>query len=389
MVLTACLLLQLSAVCSKEAQCHPGMAGEAPRLCEETGGGVVPQCMQQGAAQTCSRACTLLGCTMCSHPPWFLQEEYSDITTLEQRLQQVARTFVSSKNNRQQQAQQQQRPASEGPPGSQGGSAPSASTAAPSVLLQQQQGQQLFPGQVPGGLQRNAMMNGLGGPGSLMPGAGMPYQMASAALVANGMSGLGSRAMPGVGPQAQPLMSSPALGQPGIDPGMGLIGMSPLQQQAAALRSQAASPASVMGNGKPLPAGVLRGSAARDQATGPQSSLGGSTVSCLHCAGRSAAILGSTGCMGHHMCNVRATLGLHKLRSTHLGWSDVLHLCLASHETHAIHHTSYAWLIASFIGMQAVPHQARGLVNGELVPALLCQRLRACYTAACDWPAQC
>ena len=231
--------------------------------------------------------------------PSFLQEEYSDITTLEQRLQQVARTFVSSKNNRQQQAQQQQqRPASAGPPGSQGGSAPSASTAAPSVL-QQQQGQQLFPGQVPGGLQRNAMLNGLGGPGSLMPGAGMPYQMASAALVANGMSGLGSRAMPGIGPQAQPLMSSPALGQPGIDPGMGLIGMSPLQQQqAAALRSQAASPASLMGNGKPLPAGVLRGSAARDQATGPQSSLGGSTVSCLHLAGRSAAIVVATCCIG-------------------------------------------------------------------------------------------
>ena len=231
--------------------------------------------------------------------PSILQEEYSDITTLEQRLQQVARTFVSSKNNRQQHAQQQQRPASAGPPGSQGGSAPSASTAAPSVLLQQQQGQQLFPGQVPGGPQRNAMLNGLGGPGSLMPGAGMPYQMASTALVANGMSGLGSRAMPGVGPQAQPLMSSPALGQPGIDPGMGLIGMSPLQQQqAAALRSQAASPASLMGNGKPLPAGVLRGSAARDQATGPQSSLGASTVSCLHFAGRSAAILVGTVCMG-------------------------------------------------------------------------------------------
>ena len=231
---------------------------------------------------------------------------------------------MSSKNNRQQQAQQQQqRPASAGPPGSQGGSAPSASTAAPSVLLQQQQGQQLFPGQVPGGLQRNAMLNGLGGPGSLMPGAAMPYQMASAALVANGMSGLGSRAMPGVGPQAQPLMSSPALGQPGIDPGMGLIGMSPLQQQqAAALRSQAASPASLMGNGKPLPAGVLRGSAARDQATGPQSSLGASPVSCLHLAGRSAAIAGAKCCMAAPNMQYRRNIRVAQ-RSTHSGCQPI------------------------------------------------------------------
>ena len=111
------------------------------------------------------------------HPPWFLQEEYSDITTLEQRLQQVARTFVSSKNNRQQQAQQQQqRPASADLPGLQGGSVPRASTAAPSMMLQQQQGQQLSPGRVLGGLSRDAMLYGLREPGSLMPGAGMPYR---------------------------------------------------------------------------------------------------------------------------------------------------------------------------------------------------------------------
>ena len=100
-----------------------------------------------------------------SLPP-FLQEEYSDITTLEERLQQVARTYVSSKTSWQQQAQQQKRhPASSDPPGSQGGAAPSASTAAPGVLLQQ--AQQLYPGQDPGYIQQRCYAK-------LAPGAGKP-----------------------------------------------------------------------------------------------------------------------------------------------------------------------------------------------------------------------
>ena len=75
------------------------------------------------------------------------------------------------------------------------------------------------------------------------------------------------------------------------------------------------------------------------------------------------------------------------MQSTH--FPAVLHLCLVSHETHAIRHSSRAWLIAPFTAMQAVPHQARGLVNGELVPALPCQCLRRCCTAVWAWPGQC
>ena len=69
-----------------------------------------------------------------------------------------------------------------------------------------------------------------------MPGAGMPYQMASTAIVANGSSGLGSRAMPGVVPQAQPLTPSLALGQPGTDSGIGLIGMAPRSNSSSQVR---------------------------------------------------------------------------------------------------------------------------------------------------------
>lgn len=205
---------------------------------------------RNAASKVCIALCMAL--SQASLPALLsIQAEYEDVGTLEHRLQQVARSFVSNKSNRQQ--AQAQSLSNLGLPQQQ----PSAG--APSLLQQQQML----------GLQQrgvSGLQNGLH-PGiapGLMPGSSLPYQIASGSLGANGLPGvrLPGPGMPGA---SQPLLSSPALGQSVPDSSMGLMGMSPLQQQATALRSQAASPAAVgplMANGKPA---VLRGSAARDQ----------------------------------------------------------------------------------------------------------------------------
>lgn len=236
--------------------------------------------MYQGAASKVSSELCSLFCTNTSHDKCLQQEEYSNTSSLEQRLQNVARTFVSQRPRQHQTQQPQSRPGSAGlaqqmpsylSNGFSTGNAqapfthanfsammPSAvpqrpGSAGPGQSSQQQHSNQLPSGQAQGtqNSQRLGMSQASPVLANNQPGPVNSMPMASQSMAA-AQSPAQSR--------DQPNLASPNLAT--ADSNMVNMGLA-AQQQAAMLRSQQGPAANgpLMSNGKPA---LLRGPAARD-----------------------------------------------------------------------------------------------------------------------------
>ena len=269
--------LQIPAFDAAQAQRHSGVEGEVARFRQKARGSVVSRGSYEGEFRN---GLPKLGV----HKRGFtttdlLQEEYVNTTSLEQRLQNVARTFVSQRP-RQQSQQPQSRPGSAGLPQQMpylNSSFSSSNTPAPFTQANfaammpnaapqrpdsagpgqssQQHSGQLPNGQAQGTQLQNTQRHSLSHASPVL--ADQPGPVSSMPMASQSMT----TAQSPVQNRDQQALVSPSLAQADSNAGMNLAA----QQQAAMLRSQQGPTTNgpLMSNGKPA---LLRGAAARDGA---------------------------------------------------------------------------------------------------------------------------